>query len=103
MDELNALDALEKAASTGPWHVRRLDDEHSMSAVAVSTRPDTDAGASMRMGTWRGGEILAACLIQAPPYVVPADGKWDENARLIAAARNALPELIRLAKLGLTH
>lgn len=101
LDELNALDTLERAASARPWHVRHLDDELCMGGIAVSTHPDTGADESMRSGTWPGREIVAACLIQSPPYVVPADDKWDENANLIAAVRNALPELIKLAKLGL--
>jgi hypothetical protein len=37
----------------------------------------------------RAVSVVAACLIQSPPYVVPADKKWDENAQLIAAVRNA--------------
>jgi hypothetical protein len=55
----------------------------------------------MRFGEWPLGEVVAACLIQEPPYVVPADERYDENADLIAAMRNALPELLRLARLGL--
>lgn len=72
-----------------------------MGALAVSTRPDTGRSESMRSGEWRGEEMVAACLVQASPYVVPADDRFEENAVLIAAVRNALPELIRLARLGL--
>jgi len=32
---------------------------------------------------------------------MPQDQRWAENAALIAAVRNHLPELIRLAGLGL--
>ena len=99
--ELDALEALDKAASAGPWYVRRLDDELCQGAYAVSTRPDTGASEDMRSGRWPGEEIVAACLIQAPPYVVPADDRFEENARLIVAVRNALPELLNLARLGL--
>lgn len=101
LEELVALEALERAASAGPWYVRQLDDELCMGAVAVSTLPAMGANESMRSGTWPGQEVVAACLIQSPPYVIPADDKWGENAQFIAAVRNALPELIRLAKLGL--
>ncbi|MDQ0249663.1 hypothetical protein J2W22_001710 [Sphingomonas kyeonggiensis] len=100
-EALNALEALEQAASAGPWHVRRLDDEDCMGGLAISTHPDTGRGESMRSGEWRGEEMVAACLIQAPPYVVPADDRFEENAALIATMRNVLPELIRLARLGL--
>ena len=102
-DDLDKLTALEQAASPGPWYFRLLDDDMCQGAVTVSTRPDDPRGAvkSMRAGTWPSEEVIAACLIQSPPYVDPADERYDENARLIAEMRNALPELIRLAKIGL--
>lgn len=100
-DEVNALEALHRAASAGPWHVRKLDDELRTGALAVSTSPDTGANEDMRSGTWPGSELVAVCLIQSPPYVVPADDRHEENARLIAAVRTALPELLHLARLGL--
>ena len=99
--DLDELDGLSRAATAGPWHVRRLDDEMLVGAYAVSTRPDTGANEDMRSGSWPSGEVVAACLVQSPPYVVPTDNRFEENARLIAALRNALPELIRLARIGL--
>lgn len=102
-EQLEALEALERIASAGPWYVRELDDEMCMGAYAVSTKPDTGANEGMRSGTWPGSEIVAACLIQSPPYVVPADDRYKENARLIAAMRSALPELLRLARRGLEN
>ena len=101
LEELEALEALERAASTGPWYVRQLDDEMRMGAIAVSTQPDTGANEDMRSGTWPGSQIVAACLVQSPPYVVPGDDRHEENAQLIAAMRTALPDLLRLARLGL--
>jgi len=100
-EDLDALEALERLASAGPWYVRSLDDEMCMGAVAVSTHPDTGLNENMRAGSWPGEEIVAACLIQGPPYVIPADDRFEENAELIAAVRTALPELLRLARLGL--
>ncbi len=100
-DDLDVLAALDFAATPGPWFIRNLDDEMCQGARAVSTRPDTGANESMRSGRWPGAEIVAACLIQAPPYVIPADGREEENSALIAAMRNALPELIRLARIGM--
>jgi len=99
--DLDALASLEAAATPGPWHVRFMDDVHCMSAVAVSTKPDTGKHESMRAGGWPGEEIVAATLIQEPSYVIPSDDRWDENAALIANVRSALPELLRLARLGL--
>jgi hypothetical protein len=98
---LETLALLDRKASAGPWYVRRLDDELCMGALAVSTRPDTGACESMHAGNWPGGEIVAACTIQSPPYVVPADDRDEDNARLIAEVRNALPELLRLARQAL--
>lgn len=100
-EELSALEALERTATAGPWHVRRLDDEMCMGAYAVSTRPDTGASEDMRSGSWPGHEIVAACLVQSPPYVVPEDDRYEQNAMLIARTRSALPELLRLARFGL--
>ena len=80
-EQLEALEALEQMASAGPWYVRELDDELRMGAYAVSTRPDTGANEDMRSGTWPGSEIVAACLIQSPPYAVPADDRYLENAK----------------------
>src|SRR5215207_5461724 len=97
-NDLENLAKLDAAATPGPWHVRFMDDEHSMNSVAVSTRPDTGAHESMRAGELPGDEIVAATLIQQPAYIVPADDRWDENAVLIATVRSALPELIRLAR-----
>ena len=101
LEDLEALEALEPAASTGPWYVRQLDDEMRMSAIAVSTHPDTGANEDMRSGTWPRSQVVAACLVQSPPYVVPGDDRHEEYAQLIAATRTALPELLRLARLGL--
>jgi hypothetical protein len=101
IDELEALEALDQAASSSPWHLRWLDDEMRMGAVAVSTEPDTGLTEDMRSGSWPGSDIVAACLIQSPPYVVPSDDRFEKNAKLIAAVRNALPELLRLARLGI--
>jgi hypothetical protein len=100
-DELDHLNALCAAATAGPWYVRHLDDDLLQTAVAVSTCPDTGRNEDMRSGSWPTKEIVAACLIQSPPYVAPVDDRFEGNAALIAAFRNALPELIRLARVGL--
>lgn len=100
-EQLEALEALERSASAGPWYVRRLDDEMCMGAYAVSTSPDTGANEGMRPGTWPSSEVVAACLIQSPPYVLPADDRHEQNAELIASMRTALPELLRLARRGM--
>lgn len=98
--DLDALTELERAATPGPWHVRFLDENHAMCAVGIATEPDTGEHEDMATFNSWGPELLAATLIQAPPYVVLEDRRWDENARLIVAMRNALPQLVRLAKIG---
>jgi hypothetical protein len=98
--DIEALELLARA-SPGPWHVTNLDDDWAMSAVVITR---TDHGAdhlSMREETWPVADVIAATLLQHPRYVDPPDGRWEANAALIAARRNALPELLRLARLGL--
>lgn len=92
--DLDALASLDRAATPGPWHVGRFDDEHFMSAISVEALLPGRSGQST-------SEVIAATLIQQPPYVVPSDNRDLENAQLIAEMRNALPELLRLAVIGL--
>ena len=98
---LDALERLDQAASKAPWLVEQLDDDMCMGLVAVTTShaPTTALGGR----DWRGDHVVAACLVQSPPYVVPVDDRWEENAALISEMRNALPELVRLARIGLAH
>ena len=96
---LAQLSDLESHASPMPWRVVHLDDDHCMSLVAIT---NSDAPMGNAEGcSWEGAHILAATLVQQPSYVVPDDQRWDENAALIVAVRNALPELLRLAHVGL--
>lgn len=81
---------LSDAATPGPWFVRELDDEVAMCLVAVGTAP----GPCERWPGFDHGEIVAATLVQRPRYVDVGDGRWDENAAFIAAARSAVPRLI---------
>lgn len=99
--DLEALAELHARATPGPWHVRFLDDDHCMSAIGISAEPDTGENEEMATFGGPGPELLAATLIQAPPYVVSSDRLWDENAALICAMRNALPELMRLARVAI--
>lgn len=46
---------------------------------------------------------MAICLLQHPRVAGVGDRRWDDNDRLIAAARNYLPELLRLARIGLVQ
>ena len=92
--DLNELATLEKEATVGPWIEDRFDDEHYMTAIGVRANLPDRHGSLM-------SEFVAATQIQQPRYINPSDGKEIENARLIAAMRNALPELLRLAAIGL--
>nr|WP_063818120.1 hypothetical protein [Herbidospora sakaeratensis] len=91
-EELAAIEELVEASTPGPWHVRLLHDDWAMSLVAVSTTPDTGRGE--RRPEFGHHEIVAATLIQQPRYADVADGRWDENARFIAEARQHVPQLI---------
>jgi len=97
--DLDVLADLDRATTPAPWHVRHLDDHHAMNAVGIASEPDTDRHEDMATAHGEGPARLAATLIQVPPYVVPPDGRWQE-AEPIAALRNALPELLRLARIG---
>ena len=97
-DQIEALAVLDKLATPGPWYVRHLDDDHCMSAIGIATSPDTGTCEGMATFDFAKPELVAATLIQAPPYVVPSDHRWQENADLIVALRNALPDLVNLAR-----
>ncbi|MBQ1025468.1 hypothetical protein [Micromonospora sp. C95] len=90
--ELAEIEDLANAATPGPWYVRQLDDDFAMSLVAISTSPDTGFGE--RWPDFDHHEIVAATLVQQPRYVDVADERWDENAQLIASARQNIPRLI---------
>lgn len=100
-DDLEQIASLERRASSAPWYVRHLDDDMHMGAVAVSRSPEASGNESMRSGNWPSEDVVAACLIQSPPYAMTSDDRFEENAELIAVVRNALPELLRLASLAL--
>lgn len=96
--DIDKLDQLHRAATPAPWYVRFLDNDHAMNAIGIAITPDTGEHEDMATFDFGGPELLAATLIQAPPYVVSSDGRWHENADLIVAIRNALPELLKLAR-----
>jgi hypothetical protein len=92
MIDIDLIARLETEATPAPWYVGRFDDEYFMSAITVEAYIDREGRPSR--------EVVAATLIQQPAYVVPNDNRFCENAELIAEMRNALSELIRLARLG---
>ncbi|MFI5755414.1 hypothetical protein [Streptomyces sp. NPDC051569] len=91
-EALAEIEELAGAATPGPWFVRLLDDDKAMNLVAVSTVPDTGSGE--RWPRFDRREIVAATLVQSPDHVGVADERWDENARFVAAAREAVPALV---------
>jgi len=91
--DLSTIEELAAAATPGPWHVRRLGDNFAANLVAVSTAPATGRG--NRWPNFDPSEMIAATLVQHPNrYVRTGDKRWDENARFIAHAREAIPQLI---------
>ena len=101
-EDLNALTGIERAATPAPWFVRALNDDACMSGVGIATTPDPLDGDAL-VGDWPDTGLVAACLLQSPPYIIPDDGLYHQNAELIAAMRNAMPKLLRLASIGLQH
>jgi hypothetical protein len=97
---IDEIAALEQAASAAPWHVTELSDDVGMSAVTITKNPST-AREYIAFPEWISEDVVAACLVQSPSLANVDDHRSHENALLIAAMRNALPELLRLAKLGL--
>lgn len=87
------LQALCDAATPGPWYSHNPDDEMHMNAYAVSTSPiepcvDTDERINDR------AIIVAITLLQTPRVACTSDGRYEQNAAFIAAARTAIPELL---------
>jgi len=95
-EELEEIEVMAEAATPGPWYVRFYDDEAAMNITAIATTDDD--GADIRYPEFDHGEIVAATLIQHPRYVDITDGRWDENARFIAASRELVPKLIAEVK-----
>lgn len=91
-EELAGIEGRVEATTPGPWYVRILDDDYAMGLVAVSTVPDTGLGE--RWPEFGHDQIVAATLVQQPRYVDVEDGRWDENARFIANARQDIPRLL---------
>lgn len=97
--DLETLCDLDSAATPGPWYVRPMDDDMCCCATAVATKPST-SGDNDDLTSSADHGVVAATYLQHRDYVMPPDNKGKENAELIAAVRTALPELLRLARLG---
>lgn len=101
LDDLDRLKDLCGRATRGPWFVQERSDNLCMSAIVVTTEPNPTPDYDFNMDGWKEHDVVAACLLQDGDYAALKDRKWHENADLIAEMRNALPELLRLARLGL--
>ena len=87
------LQALCDAATKGPWYAHNPDDEMHMNAYVVSTSPvepcvDTDERINDH------AIIVAITLLQTPRVACTSDGRYEQNAAFIAAARTELPRLL---------
>ena len=100
-DDLSVLAALEHGASAAPWHVCFANDGACMSSILIAKNPSVGREYHAYGDEWHPDDVVAACLLQETAAV--SDGFWHENARLIATVRNHLSELLRLARIGLTH
>jgi hypothetical protein len=79
--KVTELERLERAATPGPWRTLIADDDNGV------MRPHIKGGRPEPMGMW-----VAAFYA----YADTGDG-GDDNAALVAAARNALPALLAAA------
>lgn len=89
--QLAKIEELVRSATPGPRHVRVFDGEAAMNLVAVGTVAGENG---QRFPGFDSSELVAATLVQHPRYVDVSDGKWDENARLIAESRQIVPALL---------
>lgn len=97
MTDLDAIRARLAAATPGPWFVVTTDDDSHMCATYVGTvdrgeMHDMEQGATLRAD--RSGEVVAMILLQEPRLADHADGRWDENADLIANAPTDIAALL---------
>ncbi|WP_221364389.1 hypothetical protein [Sphingomonas jinjuensis] len=102
-DDLVALTELETGASAAPWHVAFGTDGACMSSCLIVKNPTRGRIFEPLDNEWPSDDVVAACLWQNPDIVGPDDRRSDANARLMAMVRNHLPELLRLARIGLAH
>jgi hypothetical protein len=88
-DEFDNIRRRADAATPGPWRVEFVDDTYAMNFVAVTT------GELREDWPEDSAQVVAATLVQGPErYASIADGRWDENARFIAHAREDVPRLL---------
>ena len=91
--EREALRALCNDATPGPWNSFNVDDDLSMNVYGVTTsfiEPEFENGPCEECS----GSIIALTLFQSPRVVDHESWKWSENAKLIAASREAMPRLL---------
>lgn len=100
---LDELTALHESASPAPWHVCFTNDIVCMSSVMVTKNPSVGREFTLYGDEWPSADVVAVCLLQEPDVAGVDDGRSTGNARLIAAVRNNLPELLRLARIGLAQ
>lgn len=85
-----------EAATPGPWYAHNPDDHYCMNVHCVTTKPvepDTDVLKPEEFSK----EIVAMTLYQVPRVVCHDAGLWEQDAEMIAAAREGWPYAIRLA------
>ena len=99
-DDLDELGHLDASASAAPWHIMNT-KAGFMSATFVLKNPSKGRTYEAYGDEAQHDDVVAACLLQHPQIAAVDDGRYAANAQLIAKVRNALPELLRLARLGM--
>jgi hypothetical protein len=103
--ELMAIKERFSRATRGPWQVRPVSDESSMTLLGISASSNGAKETDYRH--YAAGEMIAAALVQNPKYAVHQSGKWAENAEFIAHSPVDISrlwfELYRLRELAGLH
>lgn len=97
---IEELQRLHEAATGGPWFAHNTEDSLFMNAYAVTTsesEPNLDGCTDFHKEA-HDKSVVALTLLQQPRVVGHESNRWAEDADLIAAMRNALPALLRVAR-----
>lgn len=84
---------LNREATPGPWYEQSGDDDWHMGSTYVGTADGLDTS-TMANGC-EANDVVAITLLQHPRLANVRDGRWNENAALIAHYRTAAPALAR--------
>lgn len=86
---LDSLQSLADAATPGPWRDDNPDDSYCMNMYVVMPASEPEPNDEDELN-----KAICVTLLQTKARIGGTSVRWDANARFIAAARTAVPELI---------